>query len=41
MTRVEIIEVAPRDGLQNEKQQLGTEAKLELIESQRGGDAPW
>ena len=31
MTAVEIIEVAPRDGLQNEKQLLGTEAKLELI----------
>ena len=32
MTAVEIIEVAPRDGLQNEKQLLTTAAKLELIE---------
>jgi hydroxymethylglutaryl-CoA lyase len=32
LTAVEIIEVAPRDGLQNEKRLLGTEAKLELIE---------
>ena len=32
MTAVEIIEVAPRDGLQNEKQLLPTAAKLELIE---------
>ena len=32
MTAVEIIEVAPRDGLQNEKQLLATAAKLELIE---------
>jgi len=32
MTAVEIIEVAPRDGLQNEKRLLPTAAKLELIE---------
>ena len=32
MTRVEIVEVAPRDGLQNEARLLPTEAKLELIE---------
>ena len=32
MSRVEIIEVAPRDGLQNEKQLLPTAAKLELVE---------
>ena len=32
LTAVEIIEVAPRDGLQNEKQLLTTAAKLELIE---------
>jgi hydroxymethylglutaryl-CoA lyase len=32
MSRVEIVEVAPRDGLQNEKQLLATAAKLELIE---------
>ena len=32
LTAVEIIEVAPRDGLQNEKQLLATAAKLELIE---------
>ena len=32
MTAVEIIEVAPRDGLQNEKQLLTTAAKLELVE---------
>ena len=36
LTAVEIIEVAPRDGLQNEKQLLGTEAKLELIERAYG-----
>ncbi len=32
MARVEIVEVAPRDGLQNEARLLPTEAKLELIE---------
>ena len=32
MTRVEIVEVAPRDGLQNESRLLPTAAKLELIE---------
>jgi hydroxymethylglutaryl-CoA lyase len=32
LTAVEIIEVAPRDGLQNEKELLATPAKLELIE---------
>ena len=32
MSRVEIVEVAPRDGLQNEKRLLATAAKLELIE---------
>ena len=32
MTRVEIVEVAPRDGLQNENQVLSTDVKLELIE---------
>lgn len=31
MTRVKIVEVGPRDGLQNEKQQLDTTSKLELI----------
>ncbi len=31
MTAVEMIEVAPRDGLQNEKRLLSTAAKLELI----------
>ena len=31
MTRVEIVEVAPRDGLQNESQLLSTGAKLELV----------
>ncbi|PXX49108.1 MULTISPECIES: hydroxymethylglutaryl-CoA lyase [Aquitalea] len=31
MTRVKIVEVGPRDGLQNEKQQLDTASKLELI----------
>ncbi|NKQ51653.1 hydroxymethylglutaryl-CoA lyase [Amycolatopsis sp. K13G38] len=30
--RVEIVEVSPRDGLQNERRVLPTEAKLELIE---------
>ena len=29
--RVEIVEVGPRDGLQNEPARIGTEAKLELI----------
>ena len=29
--RVEIVEVSPRDGLQNEKQLVGTEDKLALI----------
>jgi hydroxymethylglutaryl-CoA lyase len=29
--RMQIVEVAPRDGLQNEKVQLSTQAKLELI----------
>ena len=32
MSRVEIVEVAPRDGLQNEKHLLSTPGKLELIE---------
>ncbi len=31
-TRVEIIEVSPRDGIQNEKTLLSTETKLELID---------
>lgn len=31
MTCVKIVEVGPRDGLQNEKQQLDTASKLELI----------
>ncbi|HEX8989835.1 MAG TPA: hydroxymethylglutaryl-CoA lyase, partial [Rhodocyclaceae bacterium] len=29
--RVKIVEVGPRDGLQNEKQPIATETKLELI----------
>lgn len=32
MSAVEIVEVSPRDGLQNEKRVLSTEDKLELIE---------
>ncbi len=32
MTRVEIVEVSPRDGLQNESRSLSTEAKLELVD---------
>lgn len=32
MERVRIVEVGPRDGLQNEKQNVRTEVKLELIE---------
>ena len=32
MERVRIVEVGPRDGLQNEKQNVPTEVKLELIE---------
>lgn len=32
MTSVEIIEVSPRDGIQNEKKLLSTETKLSLIE---------
>lgn len=32
MTGVEIVEVSPRDGLQNEKRVLSTDEKLELIE---------
>lgn len=32
MERVRIVEVGPRDGLQNEKQNVPTEIKLELIE---------
>jgi hydroxymethylglutaryl-CoA lyase len=32
MERVRIVEVGPRDGLQNEKQQVPTATKLELIE---------
>jgi hydroxymethylglutaryl-CoA lyase len=32
VTRVEIVEVSPRDGLQNESRVLPTETKLELIE---------
>jgi hydroxymethylglutaryl-CoA lyase len=32
MDRVRIVEVGPRDGLQNEKQAIGTATKLELIE---------
>jgi hydroxymethylglutaryl-CoA lyase len=35
--RVRIVEMGPRDGLQNEKQEVPTEVKLELIE--RLGDA--
>jgi len=31
-TKVRIVEVGPRDGLQNEKQELPTKVKLELIE---------
>ncbi|MGH8676465.1 MAG: hydroxymethylglutaryl-CoA lyase [Burkholderiales bacterium] len=31
-TRVRIVEVGPRDGLQNEKREVPTEVKLELIE---------
>lgn len=30
--RVRIVEMGPRDGLQNEKQEVGTDIKLELIE---------
>ena len=30
--KVRIVEVGPRDGLQNEKQEVPTEVKLELIE---------
>ena len=30
-TQVKIVEVGPRDGLQNEKQQLSTDTKIELI----------
>ena len=30
--KVRIVEVGPRDGLQNEKQELPTKVKLELIE---------
>ncbi len=38
MTRVEIVEVSPRDGLQNESALLATDAKLELVErSYRAG----
>jgi hydroxymethylglutaryl-CoA lyase len=32
MTHVELVEVAPRDGLQNESKLLSTEQKLELVE---------
>ena len=32
-TRVKIVEVGPRDGLQNEKQVVPTATKIELIES--------
>ena len=32
MERVRIVEVGPRDGLQNEKQNVPTATKLELIE---------
>ena len=32
MERVRIVEVGPRDGLQNEKQNVPTAVKLELIE---------
>jgi hydroxymethylglutaryl-CoA lyase len=35
VTRVEIVEVAPRDGLQNEARLLSTATKLELIERAR------
>ena len=31
MTAVRIVEVGPRDGLQNEKQVVQTDTKLELI----------
>ncbi|MGB5590029.1 MAG: hydroxymethylglutaryl-CoA lyase, partial [Gammaproteobacteria bacterium] len=30
--RVRIVEVGPRDGLQNEKQPVPTEVKIELID---------
>ena len=32
MSRIEIVEVGPRDGLQNEKVQFSTENKIALIE---------
>src|SRR6478672_2585672 len=32
VTSVEIVEVAPRDGLQNEARRLSTATKLELVE---------
>ena len=35
VTRVEIVEVAPRDGLQNEARSLSTATKLELVERAR------
>ncbi|MGB3440701.1 MAG: hydroxymethylglutaryl-CoA lyase [Actinophytocola sp.] len=35
MTRVEIVEVSPRDGLQNEKKTLSTADKLELVDRAR------
>src|SRR5215510_12165999 len=37
--RVEIVEVAPRDGLQNEARTLSTSTKLELIERARAAGA--
>jgi hydroxymethylglutaryl-CoA lyase len=39
VTRVEIVEVAPRDGLQNEARLLSTAAKLELVERARAAGA--
>ena len=31
-TKVKIVEVGPRDGLQNEKEALGADVKIELVE---------
>ena len=33
MNAVELVEVGPRDGLQNEKNLIPTEAKIRLIDS--------
>ena len=38
--RVRIVEVGPRDGLQNEKRELPTQVKLELIERLAGAGLP-